>query len=393
MRQFRKLSCVICLIMIVNLLSGCYGYREINDLPLVLGVAIDKTKEGNYILTIELEKPLLLSQVEYSAIATEIKQTEGETIYDAARDMILRTGQKLYWAQMAVCIVSQDIAKEGMAPVLDLFNRDIEIRDEIYLLVSRDSTAAEILKEGKKSVKESVSFYIKDAMEYSYKNLKYNTIMLWQFIDDLSLQGKAAILPTISKDSLTEKSALAIYGDAVFKGDKLVRILNGNESKTLRLIQDGKINGILTIKMRSDKNPIKVSLNVIKTDANIKPIYENNKLEMNINLGVYAIISEIMSSQGEVLSEEGREKLKKQTENQIKFDIENLMGILKNDVQCDVLGFGEMVKNRYPKYWKSISKNWPDHFSMSSYNVNVNVHFKGTSSRSTQIKIGGTGEK
>ena len=55
------------------------------------------------------------------------------------------TPRKPYYAHAQIIIIGEEMAKEGMNSVLDLFQRDPEGRSDFNIIVSHDSTAQEIL--------------------------------------------------------------------------------------------------------------------------------------------------------------------------------------------------------------------------------------------------------
>jgi len=131
----------------------------------------------------------------------------------------------------------------------------------------------------------------------------------------------------------------------------------------------------------------KVTLEIFKSKTKIQPVYNNNQLTMNINITSITEISEVMNYKIDVLDEKGREKLKEQAEDKIKYDIEILMRKLQKDLECDVVGFGKKVKESYPKRWKESQENWSDIFETIPFNVSVDVRFRGTASTSEEFKI------
>ena len=142
------------------ILCGCWNYREVDTLAIVAGMAIDKDMVTNkYIITTEI----ITTQAQgvSSIISSELFSSEGDSIFDAVRDLIAKTGLRLFWSDAKVVIVSDSIAKEGIIPAIDWTNRSNFVRPDMWLLVSNGNTAAEILKT-KVKLNEVTSFHLDD---------------------------------------------------------------------------------------------------------------------------------------------------------------------------------------------------------------------------------------
>ncbi len=387
MKKYKKAVCIFILLTLLVNISGCAAYIDINDLPLILGAAVDKGNNDKYILTVEVFKPTEPSKEKETKINTEILQSEGETIFDAVRNLTIKLGKRAYWTHLKVFIISKDIAKEGISPVLDMFTRSAHIRMEFPVAISNDETAFNIFYKGKQTVNEPVSDLINNTIKNVDKISKYDYIKLYNLIDDISIKGHSAVLPLISMNPAEGSKVPSVYGVAVFKKDKMVGTLDPTESKTLRLIRNKEKGGLLILQWIENSEMEKVTLEIFKSKTKIQPVYNNNQLTMNINITSITEISEVMNYKIDVLDEKGREKLKEQAEDKIKYDIEILMRKLQKDLECDVVGFGKKVKESYPKRWKESQENWSDIFETIPFNVSVDVRFRGTASTSEEFKI------
>ncbi len=54
-RKFASLMVVV--FLLVLLVQGCWSRREVSELAIVIGVAVDLTPDGKYLLTIQFSKP------------------------------------------------------------------------------------------------------------------------------------------------------------------------------------------------------------------------------------------------------------------------------------------------------------------------------------------------
>jgi spore germination protein KC len=75
----------------------------------------------------------------------EIATVKGVTLFDAARNVIQELDRKSFYAHTNVIVISEEIAREGVLPVLDFFSRGREVRGYVWLCVAKNAQAKELL--------------------------------------------------------------------------------------------------------------------------------------------------------------------------------------------------------------------------------------------------------
>lgn len=183
-------------------LSGCWDYKELEEVSIVTGFAIDKNEEEQYLITVEIVD---LSQSEKDVkINSKLLESSGKTLMDAIRNILKITAPVLYWGHAEIVIFSQEVAREGIVDVIDFINRNSKPRTNIRLLVSREKTAREILETV--SITTGIrSFEIREMIELYKKSLKVVDIQMCEFINDLSSEGVSAVLTAVRLNEIEEK--------------------------------------------------------------------------------------------------------------------------------------------------------------------------------------------
>ena len=228
------------------ILCGCWNYREIDTLAIVAGMAIDKdiiTKK--YIVTTEI----ITTQMSgvSSIINSELYTSEGDSIFGAVRNTIEKTGLKLFWSDAKVIIISESLAMEGVIPVIDWINRSSDVRSDMWVLISKGNSAAEILK-AKVKLNAVTSFHLDETMKSGKTLSKFTDSRLWSFIDEISSEGKSATVATVKNELNDDTISPRVAGSAVFKSDKLVGYLNENETLYMLMIKNKFKDGLIVLK-------------------------------------------------------------------------------------------------------------------------------------------------
>jgi len=135
-----------------------------------------------------------------------------------------------------------------------------------------------------------------------------------------------------------------------------VSYLNHDESKALLWILD-ELEGGLFIVRNAGKTGVNITLEIIRSNTDIKPKVMENKLFMEIDVVVDTNIAEIMGYE-DFISKNGRNLLKEEAEKQIKKNIEDLITKAQNEFKADIFRFGEITKHKAPYIWKSMKEDW-----------------------------------
>lgn len=385
-----KVIIVCTLISIFSLSSsGCWNYREINFLTLVAGMAVDKLPDGRFLVTFESVEP---SGGKEAKSTPKIIQSEGVTLFDAIRNAVKVSGKKLYFSHTKVVIVSQDIAKSGISPVLDWITRDAEPRLELYLMVSKGRTANEILDSKEVSGKSIRSYEIYNILKTQSSVAKSTNIPVYRLNNTLASEGISATIPVVDEAIRGSNKVLEVSGTAILKKDKLIGFLNEEDTKYLLFVRN-RIKTPLLIEIinldssNTNKTP-NVSLEVFKNTTKTTPQYSNGKLAININIKTEAAISEIYSGDNFV-NDKNRAVLIDQSQKHLETDINKLIKKVQNDYGVDIFGFGTLVKANIPSLWKTMDGEWNKIFTSLEVNVTSEIKIRNEGIQGKPIKIGG----
>ncbi len=360
---------------------GCWDYSEITDLKYLAGIAVDKDKNTNeYILTFEV----LEASTSSKAINSNIVESRGKTIHGALRDAIKKTGNMLQGSHAKVFIVSEDIAKEGIVPVIDLINRDVEVRNDMWILISEMETASEILSKEKK-VDEIISYELSSAIINSNKTGRYVKTEVFKIVRDISDKGCSATAPMVKINNTNQSSEFDVFGTAIFKGEKMVGTLNEDETMLLNILKESKSKFIMPIQLEKDKS---ISLEIMNIDRNVKPQIKKGKIVMDITIDIETALSELASSGVNYVSKDEREKLKKESEKQLENGYYKILEKLQKEYKSDIVGLGDILKKKKPNEWKKVEENWPDVFENIDVNLSINIDIKYSGVTNKNIKVG-----
>lgn len=373
---------VVCIYAL--LLMGCWNYKEVEDLSIAAGAAIDKDGD-EYIVTAEV---IEIPSGKEQGMKSKIIESRGKTIFDAIRNTVQISGKKLYWTHAKILIISQDLAKEGAAKAFDFFFRDSELRSNLYVVISKEKTAKEIYN-SETTTEEIKAFEMYQTIQNADSTAKSIPISLYEVINDMIAEGKSAITPAVQIITNDENKRILILNTAVFKKDKLVGFLDEQDTKFLHYIIDIDKGGLLVddeLTMGKDLG-LTFEVSSFGTKTKIKPEYKNNNIEMNIEVNISAAIAENMYHI-DLSSTDVVDEIKKEVESTIEGKLKALIKKVQIEYGSDIFGFGNRVKSDMPNVWKEIKGNWDEIFKSLKVNLNVNITITNKAVVAKPLEIG-----
>ncbi|MGE5678532.1 MAG: Ger(x)C family spore germination protein [Pseudomonadota bacterium] len=383
MKRVKTILTIFIVLICTIFTTGCWNYKEVDEMAIVAGVAVDKSENDKYLVTAEI---LHISGGKDTKIESKTITASGETMFDAVRNEISLTGERLYWGHAKVLILSKEVAAEGVMKVIDWYIRDSETRNEVFILVSRGSSAREIFH-GQKSTEEIKSFAL-EKMIKSQRNLsKAPIINVLQFDNDMEGEGISPIAPVVDLINDEGKMLPQIMGTAIFKKDKLVGFLNGEETKDLLFIRNEIKGGVLVEGTKGNDISTPVSLEIFKSKTKVVPVVDAQGIGISLNIKTSVAIDEIGGTEN-LIEDKGRLKLEQSAEKSLKGQIEALVEKIQSQYKSDIFGFGARLREDNIGAWKDVGSNWEKIFESLKVDVATKVHIENSATHSRPLKAG-----
>lgn len=375
-----KKAILIVILFLASLINtGCWNYIGLNEMTVVAGIAIDKI-DDEYILNFEIYN--LQETTTGDPIESELVETSGENIFDAVRNAKKRVSNKLYFSDAKIIIVSEKIAKEeGVESILDWFFRDPEIRETLGLVVSQEETASELLKVNgltNNIVSSEIQNIVrKDQLVTSTTESNE----LYKIYNILNEEGESLTLPAIHLTNNDEDKVCEVNGVAVFKEDRLVDYLSSEETKYYLLAKGLLKGGIINISAElGDDNTEKQNIALeVKTSSSSQEYtsVEEDNLALKVSTNTSVTLGEF-KDKNKKLSDDDIVSLEKQSSNIVKQNIEKVIKKIQIKYNSDILGYGKILYQKYPKKWEKVKEQISDNFNEIKISVESEVKILNT---------------
>lgn len=368
------------LILLLPLLSGCYNYRELNELGITTAVSIDY-KDNNFYVIAEVINPIKQQDASSSNNSPFVNyNSSSSSLQDAFRKVVLESPRQLYAAQLEIIVLSEEVVNNHLEEVLEYFARDPESRTEIKIIVAKteDSTKAITLQTLLTSLSSSNIIKSLD-LQSKVLGMSYPVTLnelLNMYIDpylevvlpSMTLYGNYEIGD--EKENITTSSPKAIVkidGSTITKDNKILGYLDLEESKILNLI-NGKLKETI-IKMNYYDGYIIFEPNRIKVSRELD--IKNNIIKINIS--GYSKTKEIQSNIN-LKDPKEVEKLNKALNMELEKKITDTFNSIREKYGTDVFGFQELYYRTNYKYFKENCTNWyEDIYPKIKLEVKANV--------------------
>lgn len=369
----KKISALLTLSIILVFLSGCWDYSEIEDVSIANTVALDKDeKTGDYIMNVEI--------VEISASTTGVDitpiivESRGPSIIDAFRNMISITSKTPYWGHLTTVVLSQDLAREGIAPVLDWVARSQQARLTLSIFISKEKSAKEILFREQEFTKIR-SFEYERVKKSNRYLAKLPDIEAYKVINQVQSKDLYSVLPTVEIINLNGKDTAHYIGSAYFDKGKLGGFFNPIDTMKYLFVIDKIEGGVLIIPTDEEDNK-KVSLEIYRNNTTTDISFRNDTVHISVNIRCIANIIEADSKLD--FSSEDRVLLKKKADEYLEKEISSFIEKVQQNPGIYIFNFGNKIKKRYPGIWKDIEKDWESIFKDLEIEVNSDIRIKNS---------------
>ncbi|MHA6483198.1 Ger(x)C family spore germination protein [Paenibacillus sp. strain BS8-2] len=388
-RSFKSISIIVLCVCCLLVTGGCWSRRELNDISIIIAIGIDKI-DNKYQVTLQIVDPTQMRQNPVQGRSPSIVQTmQANTIFEAVRKITTTSSRTTYAGHLKLLVVSEAIAKEGLASQLDLFIRSPRVRPDFTIAVARDVSAQDVLS-------IITPMEVLPGIEM-YKSLKTSerawaptsSVRLFDFLSALHNEGIQPVLTGITINGDVEEGKRAgnikqaksfanfrFTGIGVMKDDRLLGWLNEQDSKSFSYLTDRVHTTVGKIRCPGEDKWFVVE--VTKASSNIKTFVREDNPYAEItqridgNLSEYPCKLDITKEdQFLLLQEAGR----KQTESLLQ----NGLKKVQNQYGTDIYGFGEKFHQNHPKQWTAWSNDWDRRFKNMDITIKVvyNLNYMG----------------
>ena len=248
---------VILLLILVFICTGCYNYKELNDLGIVSAMGISKDGEV-YNLDIQLLNVLDSEKSGLNKSPITVISGQGKTIFEAIRSMNKKTSKVFFLADVDYVFLDKSVLNDSIDEIMDFLVRDTKLSLNFLIITSTQNSSLDILS--------SISHFDTNSANNLYNAIinsekRYggiNSLHVRELVSNYYSKGKDTIFPNVyikdtnnssENDSLEDsksESYVEVKNMVFFKDNEVIE-LTDEETKGVNFLRNKIKNASLTI--------------------------------------------------------------------------------------------------------------------------------------------------
>ncbi|CAN7188647.1 Ger(x)C family spore germination protein [Paenibacillus sp. LjRoot153] len=365
--MMRRLSQLITYTMMLLLLTGCWDRKEINDIAIIQLAAFDLMPDtGKYrgYVQIAIPKSIGAGQLTTSG-GTQQKTYMPLVDYgDNMEAMTVKLERKLSRdalpSHRRIFMVGESLARQNMAPLLDLISRNPKNRLRTYLVIARDTDAKSLVE---------TEYPLEATKEEALREIIVRKMqipsMLRSFYASSAAAGIEPIAAAFSKD---KDGKILLSSVALFNKTTLVGYVDDMQAVALTSLLGKKPFGDVDVALPDQESKLSVRVSTLSAKKRVEVSSDEQPhfiMDIKATGRIMDNRSKLDPSDPAVM-----EKLNASFQEQLTQSYQKLFHTLQTTYKTDNAGLGQSVYRKYPKLWKKIEKDWETMFP------EVDVQFK-----------------
>lgn len=404
---------IFIIVGMICILSGCYNYEELNSIAIISAIGIDYKDEEFKVSYQIVNSNNTSTNTGYEQANVVVYDYPAKSLEESAREASLLTSKRLYASHARVVVVSEEVAKNYLPEVMDFIYRNPDIRNEFYMVMTKDCSPSDALKVitplvnisgediANSLINSNEIMGINESVMFSdllnkYLNPRWDVVMpSIEIVDSKDNNGKN--IGNISDSNIDEEDSsiskneedtegestenlkksnydanILISTMGVFKDSKLLGFLSEEESIAYNFIT-GNLNKTL-VEYECDKNKY-VVLDLIKIKSGME-VLEDKKISVKIE--GRASIAETHCKM-DLRDKRTIARINKRLNERIEEMVSNSFYGIRSKYNSDIFGIEDMYYKNKNKYYKTIEGKWDDYFKNIKIEVksDVNLFSKG----------------
>ncbi len=373
---------VILLIFLTFICTGCYNYKELNELGIVSAMGI--SKDGDlYNLDIQLLNVLDSEKSGFNKSPITVISGQGETIFEAARSMNRKTSKVFFLADVDYVFLDQSVLNDGLDEIMDFLIRDTRLSLNFLVVTSTENKSLDILSSISHFDTNSANNLYDAIMNSETRYGGINSLHVRELINNYYAKGKYTIFPNVyikdtrksSENDSLEDSKSESYVEVknmVFFKDKEAIELTDEETKGVNFLRNKIKNATLTIECDGGY----FTIETLESKMKLKSKLNIDQLNVNGNVGAEIVY---YGCKDNLDNADVLKSISKKAEKEVESYITKAFNKSKK-YNYDFLGLGNYIyKNNY-KYFDFENKDWnKDGLNKLNlkYNIDVSLYKQG----------------
>lgn len=401
-----KAAKLLIVLFIMLLLQGCWGSRETDEIAYVLALGLDKGPGGNIIATFVIANPKVIAGQAAGGGSGGAGGDERPIITASAiaplpiaafHLMNVERSRQLSLLHTNVFIISEELAREGLGKYLTSLNRFRETRGTAFVYICR-GRAIDYMQRNRPKMEVTPSKQYELISRAARVHSLTRVVQFQKFytatksrdsapvaslvaLNEKGLAGEPSRPGTLGDylagDMPSTKGESQLIGVAVFRMDKMVGTLTGDETRYLNMLTGEMKFSFLVIPDPLKENAV---IGITLKQAR-KPSYkvttEGENPRISIELFIEPELVGVPSGTN-YENDPQMDILESELSGIIGKECRKLVARSQEEFRSDIFGFGRYARNNFltAQHWRDY--DWIDKFPRAEFDLKVNIKIRRT---------------
>lgn len=364
MRIF-KISAVICLVLL--LFTGCTERNDLSQLSVVEGMGIDYSddKVSVTVQTLNLSKEGSGAEA-LSGNVTMNTTGEGSNISDAIEDATGKLSKKIFFGQNRIIVFGRKMAESYIDKNIDYLLRSSDSRSDVKICIAEEEASK--VMESKENNALVPSESITSLLEMGEKSGFGANVTTNQLLNMYMDKTSDMFLPVVK----AEKKNVSVAGIAIYNKEKLVKVLDKNETFGFLMLSDKIQEGFLTV---TSEELGEIAVDIIKSKTKTYASYEKGKVVFHVKIKSDLMLDAVEKGYLSTITKKHLQDIQKLVEDKmIEYCSLAFTECVKG--KSDSLRVGENLAMYSPKAYDTLSDHWDEVFSEAVLDIESECRFK-----------------
>ncbi|MDD4263202.1 MAG: Ger(x)C family spore germination protein [Firmicutes bacterium] len=359
------------LLLLILILTGCYDRVDLNELEIVVGIGLDVTEDGKIKATVQVLNPSSLTNGNSDSEPFAQIESVAESFTEAVRYANLYSPNRLYYPHNRLIIFSEEFAKtHGTHHVIDWVMRTEEPREDLFILIT-SGEASDVL--GTRFPTGPIpSFEITQIVLTSYVNSVSTVTTAFNYAKNLASNIPITVFGRIEKTTETNGEMITYSGGALIEKHHFLDYLTETETKGFNWLTGQYKTGLVVTRTKNTEDQF--TFEIVRNNSKVSPVLKDGKLTFEVKTEVSGRIIKMKSSKS-LLDPNAWPGYLQVIEEGIKSDMK--AAIDKAHTTGDFLGLGDLVKRRFPNYWRDNEEAWEKIWPTASFTFDIHIAIHG----------------
>ncbi|SFS99022.1 Ger(x)C family spore germination protein [Paenibacillus sp. BC26] len=359
----RRLAVKLTLIVLITVLLGGCGFKDIDKRFFVLAMGIDSADEGKKGFKITLRLAIPSPKVEPGAAQTQVETIQASTIAEALRLLKSHVDKELDFGHCKLYLLGEGLVKSDYTPTLRWISRRRDVSNIAYMAIGKPDakTILNVNPPAERFPGNTIFLlYGKDGTQSSY----IVSVYMFDFMRRVDERGMDPIMPIMRQ----EKNGYVVSKLGLLDKSKLVLTLNPRETEMYNQIRNRYKKSTVTATIKGDTLVISVE----SINSNYRIVKERDGYVLKMKLKIGGIFEE---APGGIYDQDWKE-LEKAFDTQVADEAKRLLEKVQK-AGVDPFGFGLRYRATHagtPKTWKE----WESIYPTLKFEVKADVIIEGS---------------